>query len=112
MKMVRGLSQDDTFVEFVCDQLERLDGVIHKRMFGGFGLYCGAIFFGIVFRDTLYFKTNAEGRQKYEEWGMGPFQPNAKQKLKSYYEVPADFVEDAQKLTELAEEAVTVAEQG
>ena len=101
--------QDDGFVEFVCDQLDELPGVIHKPMFGGYGLYCGANFFGIVYRDHLYFKTNEISKQKYLDWDSQPFQPNAKQTLKSYYEVPLDIAEDREKLLALAEEAVDVA---
>lgn len=103
---------DDSFVEFVCDQLDTLDGITHRSMFGGYGLYCGATFFGIVYRSLLYLKTNEETRAKYVSWDMGPFQPNAKQTLTSYYEVPAEYVEDAERLTELAEEAIDVALQG
>jgi len=30
---------------------------------------------------------------------MKPFRPNAKQILKTYYEVPVDIIEDAEELT-------------
>ena len=104
--------QDDTFIEFVCDQLEGVDCVTHKAMFGGHGLYCGSTFFGIVYKGTLYFKTDEATRRRYEKWGSAPFQPNARQTLKSYYEVPAELLDDAVKLVDLAEEAVDVAAQG
>lgn len=101
--------EDDAFVEYICDQLARLDGITHRRMFGGYGLYCGATFFGIVYREKLYFKTSDETRKKYEGWDMPPFQPTAKQTLKSYYQVPPDYIDDAETLLELAEESVRVA---
>lgn len=104
------MTQNDTFVEFVCDQLNGLDAVTYKSMFGGYGIYCGSVFFAIAYRGVLYFKTNERTRPKYETWDSGPFQPNAKQTLRSYYEVPADRLEDAEQLHELAEEAVQVAE--
>lgn len=100
--------KDDSFVEFVCDQLPELDAVTYKPMFGGYGLYEGSVFFGIVFDGRLYFKTNDATRPRYEEWGSEAFQPNAKQTLKQYYEVPADVVEDAVALSDLAREAVEV----
>lgn len=102
-------SKDDGFVEFVCDQLEGFEIVTYKPMFGGYGIYCGDIFFAIVFDGRLYFKTDSESRTKYTSLECGPFQPNAKQLLKSYYEVPVDILEDASRLVEWAEEAYVVA---
>ena len=104
--------QDDAFVEYVCDQVDDLDAVTYKPMFGGYGLYCGVCFFGIVFDGRLYFKTDDRTRGQYEEWEMKPFQPNAKQTLRSYYEVPGELIDDREKMFELAEDAVTVASEG
>lgn len=109
--MERRLQQDDALVEFVCDQLDALDAVTYKSMFGGYGLYCGMYFFGIIYRGNLYFKTSEATRSKYEDWGMEPFQPRAKQTLKTYYEVPGAIIDDRDAFSELAEEAVTVAEE-
>jgi len=51
-----------------------------------------------VSRSRLYFKTGPLTRRDYVAKGMGPFKPNARQTLKSYYEVPADVLEDAETL--------------
>jgi DNA transformation protein len=107
--MARHSSPDDTFVEYVCDQIAALDGISHRSMFGGFGLYCGSTFFGIAYRGRLYLKTDEESRTKYIEWEMEPFQANAKQSLRSYYEVPEDCLDDAERLAELADEAIGIA---
>lgn len=107
--MKRKLNPDDGFVEFVCDQLASIDGIAHRPMFGGYGLYCGSTFFGIVYRGGLYFKTSEATRQQYVEWGAEPFQPNARQRLKAYYEVPPDAIDDAGRLATLAGEAIDVA---
>ena len=97
---------DDSFVEFVCDQLDGLDAITYKSMFGGYGLYCGSTFFGIVYDGRLYFKTSESTRLRYLDWESSPFQPNAKQTLKSYYEVPIDHIEDDKRLCVLAAEAI------
>jgi len=57
-------------------------------MFGGFGLYHCDLFFGILHKGRLYFKTNDQTRPVYEKYGMKPFRPSAKQTLKNYYEIP------------------------
>lgn len=51
--------KQDGFRDFVLDQLSELPGLTHRSMFGGYGLYCGSVFFGIVQKGRLYFKTNA-----------------------------------------------------
>jgi DNA transformation protein len=100
----------DSFVEFVVDQLTRLGPVEARAMFGAHGLYCGGVFFAIVADGRLYFKTDAGSRPEYEAWGMGPFRPNPKQTLRTYYEVPVEILEDDEALAAWAERALAGAE--
>ena len=95
----------DGFKDFVLDQLSGLDGVTCRAMFGGYGLYCGRVFFGIVHTGRLYFKTNETSRHRYIERGMKPFRPSAAQTLKNYYEVPVDVLEDTGELTIWAQQS-------
>ena len=95
----------DGFKDFLLDQLSDLRSVTARAMFGGYGLYCGRVFFGIVHRGRLYFKTNATTAPPYREHEMKPFRPNAKQTLNTYYEVPVDVLEDAGELTIWAQQA-------
>ena len=103
--------KDDTFKDFVFDQLGPLDGLTCRAMLGGHGLYCRGAFFGILFKNRLYFKTSATTAAKYAALGMNPFQPSATQRLKNYYEVPGDTIEDAAMLCEWALESIAVAAQ-
>lgn len=98
-------TKHDGFRDFVLDQLSKLPGVTHRAMFGGFGLYCGRVFFGIIHKGRLYFKTNATTASRYRMREMKPFRPSAKQTLHTYYEVPVDVLEDAGELTIWAQEA-------
>ncbi len=75
-------------------------------MFGGYGLYQGKIFFGILYKGRLYFKTDQKTRTEYIKRGMKPFRPNAKMTLKTYYEVPADIIEDPDQLMEWATKGI------
>ena len=101
-------SKHDGFKDFVLDQLSELPDLTYRAMFGGYGLYCGRVFFGIVHKGRLYFKTNATTASRYRERKMKPFRPNTKQTLKSYYEVPVDVLEDAGELTIWARQASTL----
>ena len=98
----------DGFRDFVLDQLSELPGLTHRAMFGGYGLYCGRVFFGIVHKGRLYFKTNATTAPRYREREMKPFRPNATQTLNTYNEVPVDVLEDAGELTIWAQQASTL----
>lgn len=92
----------DGFTDFVLDQLGELHDVKARAMFGGYGLYQRSVFFGIIHKGRLYFKTDERTRGLYREQGMKPFRPTAKQTLKNYYEVPVDAIEDCETLSELA----------
>lgn len=98
--------EKESFKEFVLDQLRHLKRVNCKAMFGGFGLYQAGVFFGIIAKGRLYFKTNEATVSDYLEWDMKPFQPNSKQTLKNYYEVPAEILEDQDRLADWAGKAV------
>ena len=98
----------DGFKDFVLDQLAGLRGITARSMFGGYGLYQGEVFFGIIHRSRLYFKTDDASREIYRTHGMKPFRPNAKQMLKTYYEVPAEIIEDRDQLVEWAEQGACI----
>ena len=98
-------SKHDGFKDFVLDQLSDLQGMTCRAMFGGDGLYCDWVFFGIVQKGRLYFKTNATTAARYREHKMKPFRPNANQTLKNYYEVPVNVLEDAGELKIWARQA-------
>ena len=94
--------KQDSFKEFVLDQLAGMENVTCRAMFGGFGLYHHDHFFGILHKGRLFFKTNVHTRPGYEECGMKPFQPSENQILKNYYEVPPDILEDGEELVRWA----------
>lgn len=96
---------DRSFCDFVLDQLTGLGDVSARAMFGGFGLYLGPRFFGIVHDGTLYLRTGPASVGRYQAEGMGPFRPNERQTLHNYYEVPAAVLDDPSELCAWASEA-------
>ena len=99
-------SKDESFKDFVLDQLMGMDNVEARRMFGGYGLYQDETFFGIVHKGKAFFKIDESTVGEYRKRKMKPFRPNAKQTLKSYYQVPADVIEDADELRQWAMKAI------
>ena len=100
-------AKDESFKNFVLDQLQELDDVEARRMFGGYGLYQDETFFGIIHKGKLFFKIDESTVGEYRQRKMKPFRPNAKQTLKSYYQVPVDVIEDTDELREWATKAVS-----
>jgi len=93
----------DSFRDYVLEQLG--PDVECRAMFGGHGLYRDGAFFGILYKGRFYLRTSPRTRKAYVERGMQRFRPNARQTLKSYYEVPADVLEDRDELRRWAERA-------
>jgi DNA transformation protein len=105
------LASSTSFETFVLDQLSEIDDVRSKRMFGGIGLYCRDVFFGIIARDILYLKVDARTRVRYLASGSQPFKPYpGRSGTMQYYAVPVDVLESAPELARWAREAVAVAE--
>jgi DNA transformation protein len=100
----------DAFRTFVLDQLEPLGEVTSRSMFGGVGLYCRGLFFGIIARDTLFLKVDGENRPDYEAAGMKSFKPYAdRPATMQYYAVPLAVLESPLDLTRWARKAVAAA---
>src|SRR3984893_8870356 len=99
------------YLDYVRDQLSGLGGVTSRRMFGGAGLYCEEFFFALIDNDTLYLRVNDSNRADFTTRGMGQFRPypESPQLSMTYYETPADVLEDAAELVAWARRSVTAA---
>jgi len=102
---------DDSFKEFVLDQLSALPDLRAKAMFGAHGIYSGEHFFGILDEGRLFFKTDETSQKEYTVRGMGPFTYEMKDKVMSmaYHEVPPEILEQPQELTLWARKAIALA---
>jgi DNA transformation protein len=101
----------DDYLQYVLEQLAGLGRVTARRMFGAVGLYHEERFFGLIARDTLYFKVNDSNRGDYESRGMHRFRPFPDKPYWSmtYYEVPADTLEDADECMAWAQKSLSIA---
>ncbi len=99
------------YLDYVRDQLSGLGGVTSRRMFGGAGLYCDEFFFALVDNDTLYLRVNDSNRADFTSRAMGQFRPypESPQLSTTYYETPADVLEDAAALVAWARRSVAAA---
>jgi DNA transformation protein len=87
---------------YVIEQLDPIEPVRVKRMFGGAGVYTrrAGLFVGIIANDRLYLKVDDGIRPDYAARGMGPFRPypDKDYAMSGYYELPADVLDDVDEL--------------
>ncbi len=76
--------------------LSPLGNIVVRRMFGGGGVCCDGLMFGLVSNDTLYFKTSEESRKSFEAEGCGPFvyQGKGRPITMSYWRVPERLLDE------------------
>ena len=84
--------------------------ITSRKMFGGLGIYCDGVFFGIIDDDRLYFKFDAVNGPDYDafdapQWVIEGENASAM----PYREVPAEIHEDTDRLAEFIDAAVAVA---
>ena len=90
--------------QFVMQKLEPLEGVNSRAMFGGYGIFHEGLMFALIADDTLYFKVDQSNRAMYQEAESKPFPHGI-----SYWEVPAELLEDDGKLREWAGISIKIA---
>jgi DNA transformation protein and related proteins len=96
----------DSFREFVLDQLVDLGDITARAMFGGVGLYCDGLFFGLLAGDVLYLKADEINRAAFEAAGGRPFQPYAdRPETMKYFSVPVGVLESGDELIKWAEQS-------
>lgn len=88
------MSNSASFVEHALDLLSAVGSVRARPMFGGHGLYCDGVMFGLLDDDELFLKTDEESRSRFIEAGCRMWTyPGMAQT--SYYRPPDDAHESA-----------------
>uniref|UniRef100_UPI003F491E56 TfoX/Sxy family protein n=1 Tax=Ensifer adhaerens TaxID=106592 RepID=UPI003F491E56 len=98
--------QTRKLAEFYIDQLSDWAPIKTRPLFGAMALYRDDHVFAMVWHGALYFKVDDETRRDYEKAGSQPLgyvSDGEDHVLKSYWEVPAEVIEEHQKLIEWAE---------
>jgi DNA transformation protein len=103
-KLVDGHRFDDLFSEF--------GPVSLRRFFGGEGVYAGEMMIGMVFGDTIYFKTDDETRKAFlaEKTKPFSFRKGGETVVTGWYALPDRLYDDPDELAQWARAALKVAE--
>jgi DNA transformation protein len=101
----------EEFLAYMVDQLSGWGDVAPRRMFGGAGLFCQGAMFGLVADDVAYLKVDDSNRAAFEAAGSSAFQPfeGKKKMTMSYYEIPADVIDNRDELATWADESLSIA---
>lgn len=101
------------FGAFVLDQLSALGEIEAKPMFGGAGFYLDGTFFGILYKQHLYFRVSDDTIADYKTRKMKAFEPfeGKRGTSKNYYEVPVEILESPADLVKWARKAAQSAEE-
>ena len=94
------------------DQLSPWAKITTRPLFGAIALYRHEQVFAMVWHGGLYFKVNDATRKEYEAAGSHALEyvsQGEQHALKSYWEVPADVLEDGAQLQHWAARACHVA---
>lgn len=99
------------FVEYVMNDLfPSLWRLSANPMFGGFGIYRDEVMFALVYEDILYLKTDDASRSDFIKRGAEPltYLSRGKTVALSYWNVPAEILEDRDQLREWAERSYRI----
>jgi len=105
------VAERDEFLAHVLELLRPLGRVAARRMFGGHGLYCDGVFFGIVLDNTLYLKADDRNRGEFERAGCEIFSYSRKGKraILNFYRAPEDVMDAPHLMLPWARSALSAA---
>jgi DNA transformation protein len=95
----------------IADRLVAMGPVRARAMFSGHGLFLDGTMFGLIVRETLYFKVGDANRKDYEKARSAPFTytRGARRIAMSYMTVPDKALANSSLLAEWGERAHQVA---
>lgn len=101
----------DEFLAHVLELLAPLGSVAARRMFGGYGLYCDGVFFGILLDNTLYLKADDRNRGEFERAGSEIFSYSRKGKRATlnFYRAPEEAMDATRLMLPWARSALAAA---
>mgnify|MGYP001610970651 CR=1 FL=1 len=96
---------------FKIGEFSRLGQVSARKMFGGHGLYCDGVFFGIVMDGTLYLKTDDQNRAEFEqaECEIFSYSRKGKRATLNFYRAPEEAMDSPHLMLPWARSALSAA---
>ena len=101
----------NNLVEFLNEVLQPLGTVRSKKMFGGFGVYCDGVMFGLIADDILYLKADDINKGMFEAEGQGRFvyEGQTRPVTMSYWRIPDRLYDETDEMLDWARAALHAA---
>lgn len=90
------MASDQSFVDFVTDQIENAGVITARKMFGEYGIYSDGKIFGVICDNKLFIKPTNAGREFIKDLVEAPPYKGAKPSF-----LIGDKLEDREWLSEL-----------
>lgn len=89
------------FADYVKEVFGFLGPVQTRKMFGGYGIFCEGVMFGLIADDTLYLKSDRAIESYFRERDLDQFTYNkgGKPIKMSYFLAPEEIFEDPEQAT-------------
>jgi DNA transformation protein and related proteins len=103
------MSPLSSFAQHSVDLLSSVGPVKARAMFGGYGLSLDGVSIGLIAEDRLYLRVDDASRGEFEKAGSAPFiypSKNGPMTMKSYWAIPEDAVDDAERAAKWGQLAV------
>jgi DNA transformation protein len=100
------------FIDLLKERLVGIGPLSVRRMFGGAGIYCEGVMFGLAVDDTLYLKVDGGNRPAVEARSPGPFSYAVKRgrnTITSFWQVPDGLIDEPDELLSWASAALAAA---
>ena len=105
--MIAPMASDRAFADEVVGRLQPLGPVVHRAMFGGFGIYLDGVMFGLIAYETLYFRIDDGNVADYRKARSEPFTYEGRSAPieMPYWKVPPRIYDGGRELITWAEKA-------
>ena len=109
------MSVDEGLYAWVQEALEPLGTVTKRPMMGGAVLYCDGIVFAVLDDGELWFKSDADSADIWEEAGCDRFTFTSKEgrtETMNYRRAPSDVYDEAEAMQRWAQLAIEAGQRG
>lgn len=102
------MAVSESYKQFIDEQLDLIEGVYGKKMFGGVGYFVDGKIFACIMGGVLRLKTDENTSKKYSDKGMEAYKVPGKKMTMPYFEVPQEILENKELLREWSLEALEI----
>lgn len=102
------MAVSESYKQYIDDQLNGLEGLYSKKMFGGVGYFIDGVIFGLIAGEVFRLKADESTIPRYSNFGMSGYEIPGKNMTMPYFQVPDKIIEDKDELKKWSLEALEI----